>query len=565
MASTQGLQQQTSVASQVTEYESVQSEGSRPGSPSVNGQLENEDDMEKEILIKDLDTGQTYKLGFEGQKSGEYAQVTDLETGQAYQYTEFEEKLGLAAELKIPNILENISDDSRTHSQTSAQTNKRGAGRQGGMHSTSNSMVEAGYRAKVTVNRKLIAELTDVVLIQNIQAHQGHIWAIKFSVNNQYLATGGADCTVKLWNVVQTEDGSQLIKPEPYRIWQGHQREIMDLCWSKSQFLLSASMDKTVRLWHVKMDDQLRVFKHNDYVTSVNFHPKVDKIFISGSIDQKVRIWNIPETKVLDWSSVHEIITATQLSPDGRKVVVGTLKGKCFLYTCERERLEYNAKIEVKNSGQFSKGHKVTGIEYLPNSSNKILVTTNDSRIRMYDEIRFVEIQKFKGHSNSQTLIRSHFSRDGEFIISGSDDGNVYIWTTQNTYLPESAQSSHPKDKKEKLSSFETFQAHEGVVTVACFGPRLTAQNSSSQQLMEHTPSNSDNIPPMSKAVAMLLNGKDSFLGGQRYDNEQYKAIEQQLEKRIQAAPAQGMVIVTAGTNGELKVWENRGRPEWIQ
>lgn len=27
------------------------------------------------------------------------------------------------------------------------------------------------------------------------------------------------------------------------------------------QFLLSASMDKTVRLWHVSMDECLRVFK----------------------------------------------------------------------------------------------------------------------------------------------------------------------------------------------------------------------------------------------------------------------------------------------------------------
>lgn len=30
---------------------------------------------------------------------------------------------------------------------------------------------------------------------------------------------------------------------------------------SATQFLLSASMDKTVRLWHVSMDECLRVFK----------------------------------------------------------------------------------------------------------------------------------------------------------------------------------------------------------------------------------------------------------------------------------------------------------------
>ncbi len=41
----------------------------------------------------------------------------------------------------------------------------------------------------------------------------------------------------------------------------GHTADVLDLAWSKSQFLLTASMDKTVRLWHISMDDCLRVFK----------------------------------------------------------------------------------------------------------------------------------------------------------------------------------------------------------------------------------------------------------------------------------------------------------------
>ena len=41
----------------------------------------------------------------------------------------------------------------------------------------------------------------------------------------------------------------------------GHSADVLDLAWSKSQFLLTASMDKTVRLWHISMDDCLRVFK----------------------------------------------------------------------------------------------------------------------------------------------------------------------------------------------------------------------------------------------------------------------------------------------------------------
>ena len=37
---------------------------------------------------------------------------------------------------------------------------------------------------------------------------------------------------------------------------------------------------------------------------------------------------------------------------------------------------------------------------------------------------------KYKGHSNRNTQIRASFSADGNSIICGSDDGHVYIWTS---------------------------------------------------------------------------------------------------------------------------------------
>lgn len=43
-----------------------------------------------------------------------------------------------------------------------------------------------------------------------------------------------------------------------------------------------------------------------------------DDYFISGSLDAKVRIWNIPERKVVDWTDLHEMVTATCFTPDGQ-------------------------------------------------------------------------------------------------------------------------------------------------------------------------------------------------------------------------------------------------------
>ncbi len=62
----------------------------------------------------------------------------------------------------------------------------------------------------------------------------------------------------------------------------------------------------------------------------------------------QVRVWNIPEQRVVDWADVHEMVTATAFSPDGRRAVVGTMKGRCRFYQCEPTfKLEYQAQIGV--------------------------------------------------------------------------------------------------------------------------------------------------------------------------------------------------------------------------
>jgi WD repeat-containing protein 44 len=144
-------------------------------------------------------------------------------------------------------------------------------------------------------------------------------------------------------------------------------------------------MDKTVRLWHVSVDECLRVFKHSDFVTAIDFHPTDDKLFISGSIDGKVRLWNVPDQRVMSWQDVHEMVTAVGYGRDAARAAVGTMRGKCRFYAAgERAGLEYEAALDVKNArGQHARGKKVTGVVYAPAAAGGgLLVTSNDSRVR---------------------------------------------------------------------------------------------------------------------------------------------------------------------------------------
>lgn len=214
--------------------------------------------------------------------------------------------------------------------------------------------------------------------VQTIDFHEGAIWTMKFSPTGAHLCTAGQNTQVVIWCVgglpiEEVIDGehyqenekhqsnkgrmeiTHFIHPEPYRVLEGHTSDVIDVAWSKLEFLLSASTDKTVRLWHVRTSDCLQFFRHPDIVTAVEFHPLQDRYYISGCFDRKLRVWDIiPDPTVLEWTqttdTVKDIfitycssilflyfsmipqITSVCFSPDGKIVAGGLIQGKVYFY-----------------------------------------------------------------------------------------------------------------------------------------------------------------------------------------------------------------------------------------
>lgn len=111
------------------------------------------------------------------------------------------------------------------------------------------------------------------------------------------------------------------------------------------------------------------------------------RYFLSGSLDGKLRLWNIPDKKVHLWNELEgthtKLITCANFCQNGKFAVVGSYDGRCVFYTTDQ--LKYYTQIAVRSSrGKNSAGKKISGIEPMP-GEDKILVTSNDSRIRLYD------------------------------------------------------------------------------------------------------------------------------------------------------------------------------------
>ncbi|KAH6976283.1 WD40-repeat-containing domain protein [Ilyonectria sp. MPI-CAGE-AT-0026] len=313
------------------------------------------------------------------------------------------------------------------------------------------------------------------------------IWAAEFSLDGRYLAVAGKDQIVRVFAVISTPEerraheeeeaqngttGERLSAPvfrnKPVREFYGHTGEVLALSWSKNNFLLSSSMDKTVRLWHMSRNDCLCTFKHKDLVTSIAFHPTDDRFFLAGSLDAQLRLWSIPDRTVAFEANAGEFITAVAFTPDGKMAICGVLSGMATFYITEGLKLRYQ--IHVRSSrGKNAKGSKITGIRTLtvpagPDKGQvKVLISSNDSRVRVYNLNDKVIQVKYKGLENQSSQIHARFSDDAEYIVCGSEDRKAYIWKLNSS-------ESELKDKQ----PYESFDAHPEVVTTALMAPTKT-------------------------------------------------------------------------------------------
>lgn len=179
-------------------------------------------------------------------------------------------------------------------------------------------------------------------------------------------------------------------------------------------------------------------------------------------MDGRIRVWSIPEKRVAFWNEIpgNRLVTAAGFTLDGKTVIAGSHDGHCYFF--ETQSLKYITQISVNsdtNSNRNSsskKGPKITGIEMMPGmppGDEKLLVTSNDSKVRLYNMKDKSLMFKYKGVENTCLQIKANFryayehhdlcwsttqtrnlvSDDGRYIISGSEDCHAYIWRTEQS------------------------------------------------------------------------------------------------------------------------------------
>lgn len=484
------------------------------------------------------------------------------------------------------------------------------------------NLVQGGRAQRVRVHRsnKKLKELSALYKGQDIKAHEGSILAMKFSPDGQYLASAGEDGIVRVWQVVEENRSNEFVIPDidpsciyftvnhlselaplfverekmgklktvrrtsnsacvifppklfrilekPVHEFHGHNDKILDLTWSKNNYLLSASVDATVRLWRVGCDHCLKVFIHSNYVSCVQFNPVDEDFFVSGSIDGKVRIWAIPSCQVVDWIDMKDIVSAVCYRPDAQGVIVGSMTGSCRFYNVSDNHLLLDAQICLRIKKK-SPCKRITGLQFLPQDPSKVMVTCAGSQVRILDGVNV--IGKYRGPSAGNHLNAS-FTSDGKHIVSSCDDSNVYVW---NCISSEERAISQAKN----IRSCERFSANASVAIPWC-GIKNGKPGSRWQVCVLNDKSH--NTLPFSSPACFSLT-QEFFLEffakasatwpeerlptssplaiSSGVHRSQYKFLKSSCQSSS-SSHAWGMVIVTAGWDGRIKSFHNYGLP----
>jgi WD40 repeat protein len=138
---------------------------------------------------------------------------------------------------------------------------------------------------------------------------------VAWSKDGRFLASGGADEVVKLWD-------AQNRQPEEKNSFRGHKNWITSVAFSPDGgYVVSAAVDKSVRLWELVSREAMPGSGHSREATVAVVSPD-GKLVASGSEDRTVRVWEAATGKELHTLAGHaDKVTALAFAPDNKTLV----------------------------------------------------------------------------------------------------------------------------------------------------------------------------------------------------------------------------------------------------
>jgi WD40 repeat protein len=239
-------------------------------------------------------------------------------------------------------------------------------------------------------------------------AYSGHVNAVVFSADGNFLAAGASDGTITLWD---------RIKATRVRKFKGHSKTIFTLALSTDGRLATGSSDNTVKVWKFPSGKILRTFdQFTSSIATVGFTPY--GTLLMASYDGSVKTWDLKgstDVRTLIASDEREqgqyglSVRPIFLSPSGKLLA-----------------MSFSTAVELRDTASGEKLAVVQGrlqttsvLAFSPD--DMMLAAANDSE----DRVEIWELSQAEVSDLSSDIAKSKASRTGGRPMVFAPNGNI--------------------------------------------------------------------------------------------------------------------------------------------